>query len=115
MNSESVTRLTALHAVSSTNPAAYQGSRTMGSSFGTNVGTPSRYRAANPIAPTVTINRPPLISASRSIDVGRYLMKLLLNPKRLTYEISDAAEISVVASPIWLGLNTCAQMIQKRN
>jgi hypothetical protein len=48
-------------------------------------------------------------------EVGKYLIKPLLSPKRLKLEINEITDISAVAIPTCSGLNNLAFTIQKKN
>jgi hypothetical protein len=114
MKTESVNRLTAEQAVRKTNPIPYHGESRMKVSFGANNGRPRTYTEPRTIAAPKHNSRPVLIWPSGLSAVGRKRMKVLLNPRRLRYEISDVAEMSNVASPIWLALKRRALSSQKR-
>src|ERR1039457_2731418 len=114
MKTESVRRLTAEQTVRNTNPMAYQGESRMKVSLGAKAGRPRTYAAPRTIAAPKQRRRPVLIWAAGSFAVGRKRINVLLNPRRLRYEISDVAEMSSVASPIWLALKSRALSSQKR-
>lgn len=46
------------------------------------------------------------------VEVGRILIKVLLKPSRLMYEMSDIADIKEVARPISSGVKSLEQIIQ---
>lgn len=64
-------------------------------------------------APITRID-PVLISLFLFFEFGRMRTNVLLKPRRLVVDISDIAEMSVVPTPIWSGVNMWVQMIQKK-
>ena len=84
MNTESVRRFPAVHAVSTTKPIAYQGFCRTKSSFGASSGNPRTYPVATITAAPAHSVSPALMCALRSSAVGRNRTKVLLKPSRLT-------------------------------